>query len=283
MILKTDVFPINYFKSIWTPIQAFKNRHELKWWQLLIVTIFLNALLIIPVTLNYTKIDTFPLEDFYPNAVNMLTEELIQPLGKAEYENGVMSLDDAFIVENQYGIVAGGLEPETQEKITEEPHALIFEPNQFILIEEGVPLSTVLYTRDFTLENVQSSQEIRKELSRQWFNQNRVLIVLIFSSMIAAFLFVMTFLIVAGAAFLMYLTKKTDFTSITTYKESVNLILNLLSLPTIVALIFSLFYFDIIIMVSIQYMGLVLLMLLTFYQTQFNDRILLEKEIGKKT
>lgn len=283
MILKTDIFPINYFKSIWTPVQAFKNRHELKWWQLLIVTIFLNALLIIPVTINYAKIDTFPLEDFYPNAVEMIDEELIQPLGEANYSSGVMTLEESFLIENEHGIVAGGLEAEEQETIMEEANVLIFEPNQFILIEEGVPLSTVLYTRDFTLENIQSIQEIREELGRQWFNQNRVLIVLIFSLMIAAFLFVMTFLIVAGAAFLMYLTKKTDFTSITTYKESVNFILNLLSLPTIVALIISLFYFDIILMLSIQYMGLVLLLLLTFYQTQFNDQVLLEKEIEKKT
>ena len=280
--MKTDVFPINYFKHIWTPVQAFKNRHELKWWQLLIVTIFLNALLIIPVTINYAQIDTFPLEDFYPNAVQMIDEELIEPLNRADYENGVMTLDTPFVIENEYGIVAGGLEGNQQETIMEEPNVLIFEQNQFILIEEGTPLSTVLYTRDFTLENVQSTQEIREEVGRQWFNQNRVIIVLIFSLMIAAFLFVMTFLIVAGSAFIMYLTKKTDFTSITTYKESVNLILNLLSLPTFVALIFSLFYFDIILMVSLQYMGLVLLLLLTFYQTQFNDQVLQKKEIEKR-
>lgn len=280
--MKTDVFPINYFKSIWTPIQAFKNRHELKWWQLLIVTIFLNALLTIPVTVNYARVDTFPLEDFYPNTVQMVDEEAVDALQNAEYSNGEMFIESPFIVENAEGIIAGGLESERREEIMERENALIFEQNQFILIEEDAPLSTVLYTRDFSFAGVEIKEDVVDELSRQWFNQNRILIVLFFSLMISAFLFMMTFLIIAGSAFFMYLTKKTDFTSITTYKESVNLILNLISLPTIIGMLFSLFYFDIILMVTIQYIGLVIMLFIVFYKTRFNDEVLFQKEIDKR-
>ncbi len=280
--MKTDLFPINYFQSIWTPVQAFKNRQELKWWQLILVTIFLNALLTIPVAMNYTRIDTFPLEDFYPNTVQRIDEETVDVLSQAEYLHGEMLIAFPFIIENEQGVVAGGLNEKEQEEILAQENALIFEQHQMILAEEGAPLATVLYTKDFSFEKARSVQDVREEISRQWFQQNRVLIVLVFSLLISAFLFTMTVLIVAGSAFIMYLTRKTDFTSITAYRESVNLILNLLSLPTILAAGFSLFYFDVILMVSLQYLGLVVMMLIAFYQTQFNDKKLHQKEMEKK-
>lgn len=280
--MKTDVFPINYFKSIWTPIQAFTHRHDLKWWQLILATIFLNALITIPVTLNYARVNIFPLEDFYPLTVQMIDQETVAALKEAEYTAGEMVIETPFLIENEYGVVAGGLTREQQEAVMEQENALIFEQNQLLLIEEGAPLSTVLYTRDFSFEGADSVQEVREEVSRQWSKQNRVLIVLFFSLMISAFLFLMNFLMIAGSAFILYLTKKTDFTSITTYKESVNFVLNLLSLPTLLALVFSLFSFDIILMITLQYLGLVIMLLVAFYQTQFNDEVLFQKEIEKK-
>lgn len=216
--------------------------------------------------------DSFPLEDVYPNTVEKIDNQVINELNDVTFENGEMFFTTPFIIENEHGIVAGGLDSDQKEELMTEEDVLIFEQNQFLINEEGAPDATVLYTKDFNLDGLEQTDEVKEELSRQWFSQNKVLIVLIFSLMISAFLFMMTLLIAAGASLLLYFTKSTDITSITTYKESMNLILNLLSLPTIVAMIIGLFYFDITVLVTIQYLGLVIMLFVIYAKTQFNDR-----------
>lgn len=83
--LKIDIFPINYFKSVGTPTRAFKNRHKLNWFQLIIVLFFLNGLMTIPVTLNYTKLNFIPLEEFYPNAIQIIDEKSTQVIQESKY------------------------------------------------------------------------------------------------------------------------------------------------------------------------------------------------------
>lgn len=269
--MKTDIFPINYFKSVWTPIQAFKNRHRLNWFQLILILVFLNGLLTIPVTLNYTSLDFMPLEEFYPNAVKIIDEEAVEAIQANMFDNGQMFIETPFFVENEYGVVAGHAEVSANEEWKDVESYLYFEENQFLINEEGSPLTSVLYTKDFRLDNLDSVEEIRHELSRQWFNQNRILIVLFFSLMISAFMFIMTLFVVLGSALLLYLTKKSTVTSITTYKESVNLVLNSLTLPTIVSMITGILYFDVTIMVTVQSVGLIVMLFIIYYKTYFND------------
>ena len=65
--------------------------------------------------------------------------------------------------------------------------------------------------------------------------------------------------------------------SITTYKETVNLVINLLSLPTILATLFGLIHFDIVLMVTIQTLGLLIMLVVVYAKTQFNDKKLESK------
>lgn len=273
--MKTDIFPINYFKSIWSPIQAFKNRHQLNWFHLVIVLLFLNGLMTIPVTMNYTQIDAVSLESFYPNAIKIIDEQMLSELKELDYQNGEMLFNEPFITRNKYGITAGGLSLEAKEDLLKEDHYILFEQNQLTIKENNMIEATILYTKDFSLKGLTQAEEVINEVSRQWFSQNQIFIVLIFSFMVSIFLFIMVLLITFGSALFLYLTKKSSITSIKTYKESVNLILNLLTLPTFVAMFLSLIHFDITLMLSIQTLGLVLMLLFVFYKTKLNDNNIL--------
>jgi hypothetical protein len=81
---------------------------------------------------------------------------------------------------------------------------------------------------------------IQESLSQQWLDQNRVLVVLIFSSVISLIFLAMNLFLVGIAALMLYMTKGSPVTSIETYKESINLILNALSLPTFLAMAYGL-------------------------------------------
>lgn len=59
--------------------------------------------------------------------------------------------------------------------------------------------------------------------------------------------------------------------SIITYRESVNLVLNLIAIPTILAMIFGFFRFNLITMFGIQVIALIAMLVYLFKQTQFID------------
>lgn len=282
MYLKTDLFPVNYFKSIWSPITAFKNRHELNWLPIILVVIFLNALMLIPVTLNYVSIGSMPLGEYYPNALELVNQEVAEELSQFEYENGEMLITNPFIIELEEGIVAGGLSEEDWEPYSETDTFLLFEENQFLVRDDEVATTSVLYTSDFSLEDLIDPEEIKNELNRQWDSQNNILMVLIFSLMIGFFLLVMSLFLIFGSAFILYLTRTGNLTSINTFKEAVNMMVNLLSLPTLIAMVFGLIYFDIYLMVAVQTIGLLLMLVVLYYKTQFNDQKLAEKEENKR-
>lgn len=271
MNLKTNVFPLNYVKSIWAPLIAFKNRFKLNWLMIIVVILFLNALMVIPVTLNYAEMDSFPLEEYYPTAGALIDDEVVDELQKVDVSEGEMTIPEAFHIENEHGEVVGGLSIDELETQVSSPNFIAFQENQLVIAEEGLPTATVLYTRDVSFGEMETQDQVVAEITRQWFNQNRVLIVLIFSFLISTVLLFMLLFLVFGSAFLLYLTKKGHLTTITTYKESVNLILNSIGIPTFVSMLFGIFYFDLYIMVTIQTIGLVIYLIWIWYKVQFND------------
>lgn len=269
--MKTDIFPINYFNSVLTPIKAFVNRHKLSWPNMIVVLIFLNALMTIPITINFAQMDSFPLGDLYPNVEKIVEEQPLDVFNEADYADGEMIIQEPFVFDNAAGYIAGGVGDEKEALMEEAEHLILFEQNQFVLIEEGAPTTTVPYTEDFSLAGTASSEEVMEELGRQWFVQNQVFFVAFFTFLLSVLIFVMMLFLVFGSAVFLFLTKNSPITSITTYKESVNLILNLLTLPTVASLILGLVYFDIVWMTMLQMVGLIGMLLYVYYKTQFND------------
>lgn len=131
--MKTEVFPINYIKSIWTPIKTFTNRFKLSWPNMVVVLIFLNALMTIPVTINFAQMETFPIEELYPNAANILENEELEELNKTTDENGEMQISTPFISENEYGIVASGVSPEGDNRLANEKTLYYLQQTNLVL------------------------------------------------------------------------------------------------------------------------------------------------------
>ena len=270
--MKSDVFPLNYFKSIWSPKQIFKNRHQLNWFQIFVVLLFVNSLLMIPVALNYVKMDTFPVEDTLPGSFGLIDEAVVLKLQAGNYENGTLKLPESFVLSTENGMVSGLLtESETDEALSAD-NALLFQETEFVIKEGDQSLETIPYTKDFNLSKVTTVAELKEALSRQWFIKNKAYTVATLMSLVFSITLVSTLFLTFGSAIFLYLTKKSKFSSINSYKESVNLLTNCIGLPSFVALLLGLIQFDIIIMLMIQSVGLVMMLLIVFYQTRFNDK-----------
>ena len=284
--MKTDVFPLTYFKNIWTPRMIFKKRHELNWFQLILVLFFLTSILMVPVSLNFLKMETYPIEESYPETLALIDESVVAAFQAAISEDGALVTDPGSQVVKEKGVMSITNSDSVIKENLKAENALIFSDNDLYLKNKGVPVSNVRYTKDFNPSQLNSVKDMKEAVSRQWFFQNRVYVIGSLLLLVFSILFVSTILIVLGSAVFLYLTKKNSFSSIKTYKESVNLILNALGIPTLLALISSFIQFDIVVMLTIQSIGLALMILMVFYTTRFNDKVPVRNNIkvagGKK-
>lgn len=268
--MKTDIFPLNYFKSIWTPKKTFKGRHQLKGFQIILIMLFLNGLMMIPVSLTYANMDSYPIEGNFPNAFGLIDEKAVAELEKTEFSNGQASFDSSFYLEKEQGVIGGNLSEAEMQEAMESRNAILFSNDLFMIIEEGTA-SEVHYTKDFNLGAAGDTTAMKDALSQQWFIQNQGFLVSSLIFLVFCLILVSIIFIVSGSSLFMYLTKKSNYSSIKTIKESFNFIVNALGLPTVVAAIVGLLHFDVVVMLTIQSFGLIFMLLAVFYQTRFND------------
>lgn len=266
--MRTDSFPLNYFANIYTPRKAFKSRLAIGWPTIILVIIFLNALITIPVSLHFAQTDTINVEQFYPDSFGMIDQETIEHIATIPIIDGEMAIEETVVQDKSGGVVIfdNGSQPLVEDQDT----VITFGENGFKIQENAQPELNVGYTSNFDLAGA-SVSEVKAELNRQWRINNRVYIVGAMTFLISFMTLSMLIVLVLGSAVFLYLTKKSHLTSITTYKESVALILYGLGLPTILALLYGLIQFDIIWMMTIQTMGLVLMLVFMYFKTQFND------------
>jgi maltodextrin utilization protein YvdJ len=269
--MKKVGFPINYFMSIWHPVPAFKNRKLFSWPKLILIMVFLNALLTIPVTLSYARNDSITIRDFYPRTFQLVDQEVVQQLSQYEVENGILTIEDPVVQRSENGVVAFGEEDDFQDELQGQQTILIFEEERFVIEEIDQPRVEVNYTVDF-VESPNTPEELQEQMDTQWRVQNQVYIVATFTAMVSFMMFVMLITLVFGSAVFLYLTKKGHLTSITTYKESIGVILNCMGASTILGMLYGLIHFNVVWMMTIQMIGLFIMIVLIYFKTQFRDK-----------
>ncbi|MCU9612460.1 DUF1189 family protein [Caldibacillus lycopersici] len=267
--MKTDIFPINFFKSFWLPKNVLKGRKDLNWFQIFIAVLFLNGLLMIPVSLHFSKMDAFPIEGSFPNAFELVDDSVWSQMENASFQNGQMELTEGFYMEKPNGVVGGNLTETEVEEALKADNAILFLQEEMVIKEGDKATSNIRYTKDFSVENVSNVEEFKQAISEQWFYQNQTYVVgsmifVVFILLLVNFLF-----IVLGSAFFVYLTRKSS--SIKTFKESINLVLNAAGLSTVISMIVGLISFDIITIILIQSFGLIFMLLAIFLSSRFQD------------
>ena len=107
---------------------------------------------------------------------------------------------------------------------------------------------------------------------------NRMFIVATYSFMVSGMLLLMNVLLILGTAFFMYLAGKYSEMEIDSFKESVNMILNAMGLPVFASLVLGLFLPEITTMMSVQSMGLVVMIVLLYFKTRFSEAYIQSQE-----
>lgn len=269
--MQNKSFPINYFNSVLTPVKNFIGRKQLSWPKLLFVILFLNGIMMIPIVMNFTQTEAIQLKSTFPSIYDLIDEDVVDSLNQTTSEKGQVTFTEPFILEKEAGIVLGGVDEQEIEEALEMTNALVFAEDRFYLKEGDLPVSEITYTADVQLNGWQTVDDLQAEINRQWFQYNRVFIVATYSFMITGMLLMMNLLLVFGAAFFIRLAGRSAMIEINTYKESVNLILNAMGIPVLLAFLLGLVMPDISMIMSVQTFGLVVMLVLIYFRTQFSE------------
>lgn len=278
--MEAKKFPINYLSSTLSPVRAFLGQSQLKWPAIIVIILFLNAMMMIPLTLSFSQME-WNLEATFPSVYSMIDEEVVKELQQSRMEKGILSFQEPFSLEKPAGVVAGGIPDSEGERALENRNALLFNGNEMIIKEEGAPLSVTAYTNDVNWASLQNPEEVKRAIENQWFRFNRVYLVASYSFMISFMLLVMNLFLIFGAGFFVYMAKRSSFEENSSYKESVNLIVNAMGVPVLLAVLFGLANPDITILMTIQTLGLVLMIVAIYFQTHFSKRYLKNKQQEK--
>lgn len=260
-------FPLNYFASIVTPRQVFRGRKALTKIQLAVIFIFITALSLIPVTVNMARSTHFNLSEIMPEMFKQVDHETLVAIQEAPFTDGRLNSQDMRLI-NKQGTVGFNL---SEAELAKHQTAISFNETSMWLKDSSGYEFKVAYTKEFSPANYASIAELKQGISSQWLTQNKAFVALTMMLMSGSLIMVSHLILILGGAFFVWLTRKNHLSSIETYQESLNLILNGLGLSTLVGMIVGIISFDMTLVLSIQSFGLVLMLLGVFVRTRFND------------
>ena len=267
-----QTFPLNYFSALRTPTQVFAGRKLLSWPKFFLIFVFLVSLMVMPVTLFYAnQIQAIPLEQFL-SVHSLIDEQGTQKFSELELsETGLQSSQQTIAVTHE--ILVGVSLSEKQQ--SDHGTFIDFEKEQWVIQQKdksGIRRYTMNYSPSFQPDSVRTPEDFQRFLEREFYASNRPTIILSYSLSLGLVLFVMTSLILFGASFFLWMTRKSQLSSIHTFKESANLMLNVMGIGSMAAAVVGFIHFDFILMLSVQTTITVLLLLWVFVKTRFKDK-----------
>ena len=268
-------FPLNYFQTIISPIRSFTNRKYLSVLQQIIVIIFLQALLMMPLSLQLAQVNEVDSTIYFPTVIETIDQEMVTGLQDAYESNEatvIRESDDVYI--SYLGSSDLDLETVTQPLVFSlgEDYIYIREPDS-ITFEQSIDSNRLIQQ-----ENVDT---FISELSRQFTSANRLSIYLTGVINITALVLLNVLGLILGTSFILSFMKKLDQFDIHGFKDAFQVVLNTMGLPTLIAALIGFISSDTALVFTLQGLGFVLMLMISYWKTHFNDAYAERQRIKK--
>lgn len=266
--MKKVAFPVRYFRSAFTPRAMFLGRKALKWWQMVIVFIFLSALSLIPVSLFYAQ-QRFNYDAFMPNANRLLARpELKQAARQFTFKAGQLQVSGQQVIyQRKHAVIGVNL---TARQLKQVDHALNLKKTGFVL-QERQTVFPARYAKD---TGINPQTQITAFLKTSWFRSNRGALMVLMVTTVGLIVLGANLLLILGAAFILSLMRRNSQTSIHSFKEALNMTLNASLYGAILAAIVGCIRFDFSLMSTLFSAALVINILLIYWRTRFSDQFI---------
>ena len=263
-------YPISYFASLFPIKESFYWRKILNWIQIVFTSIFLISLNLAPIAIQTASRPSQNLDTFIDGVYHPLTEEAVQDLyAHMELSEGKLSYsgEQADRQSDQGRLLLGH---QDQVQVGQEL-TLYFDQDSLKIYKKEKLLADISY-QGMQKDDFVNKGSLKEVLNRNWYQQNRMVISL---GLVMGAGLMLTFnflLLIVGASFFLYLTRKSRLFSFRTAKECVNFVLNCLGLPSILACLVGLIGQPLPNMLLVQNILFVLILVLIFYQTHYRDK-----------
>ena len=240
--MSTKAFPLNYFAAMAGPVSAFKERQPLKLRQTLAVILLIISVMILPIAVKIGQLKIVSLDQFASQSMALLDDQVAEQLSHyATGPNGqlVMPSQDISLRDDDQGRVLLLAQDDSQqlEASLAGKAGVAFTPERFVVTAAGNRFLSQPYDPEADFRPATSADSLNRLLSGQWFQNNRLAIILtifINSWLLLAVSFLIMLFGVAG--FLSFM-KFTDIFSIKSYGQAFRVCLNCFGWPTLVAVL----------------------------------------------
>ena len=276
-----EIFPLNYLKNSFSPILSFTKRQYLKVWQMIILLFVLTGCLLMPMSFSLGRINQVSLNDFVPEAMSIISPEFVTNIQQLNSTADGLEIPTDRIILDEGSTMLAIIEDEAAAlEAIENKTGVILTPTSFLIKEVERPLIQQTYLTNSSLTSVESPEGLINELSRQWFESNRLAIVLTNFINVWVLMFLSSLLILLGSSLFLSFMRLSSLYSIESYREALHVCLHAFLLPTLLAMLLGFFTQDPIMMLTLQGIAFVLVLLWIYWKTHFQDQYV-EKQAVK--
>lgn len=225
-----------------------------------------------PITLRTAKLNMISLDVFVPKILDIITEETVLPLRQATVQENTLK-GESF----QQDYVAGW-QVEQEKYLEKVEKGIYFDDIGFYIKVKDDVVFQVPYSQPILNKTLTDAQSVRDFISKQWFIANRSYAIGYILLSTAVLIATNVLLMTLGAAFFLWLTRKSTLFTIRTYKECLNMILNTLGIPTLLTTLALFMGIDIPLALQIHGFATVLIIVIVFYVTHYNDEYMKSKQ-----
>ena len=154
-----------YFNSIWGFRKPLSHRFGLNWFQLIFTSIFLISLSMVPIAIQNSSQDTYPLETFIDDVYSPLTDDVVQDLAaNTQINDGKLSYTGS--TPHQASVQIG----DASSSNFPEELLLNFKPEQLVISKQGKELTSIRY-HAITTDSFQSKESLTQDISKTGINR----------------------------------------------------------------------------------------------------------------
>lgn len=267
-------FPLSYFENIYLPKKIFAFRKELSWWKIIFIFIFLNALVLIPSTIDYATLENYDYELFVKDGLKSIDQDTIYAVKEGKLVRNQYVGEPVTVEKDNHFVAVLPDEKSEEDYLMSKKDGLVVTKERWILhYKTGENIMMSIKGDGILLSQYNTVDKLKTFINSQWFASNQFSVVVMLIMVSALIIYVGSILLIFVGGLLVSLTKKAKIFDIASYKESVSLLVNCYGLPTLLALLVSLKVDSPITIMNIQVFGTILMMTLVFYKTHFQDEI----------
>lgn len=270
--MTNDRFPISYTTIIFSPKMIFARRSAFLWWQNVILVIFLNALVLMPITLHYASLNSYPLEHIVSNGLDSLTEKTYHALTQGTIWHDRYD-GKTVLIEDTAAVVAVLPTPDMLEKLKEDQRSqlILTETSWTLSFPDGQRLTAKVRGSKERLARLTSLEAVKAFVNQQWYNSNRAAVLAFLLLVASSVVYLGAGLVIGIGSLSLLLTRSAKLFSLKSYSECLGLLVNCFGLPTLLAVLIGFWGHNPIVVMNSQVFGTLLMLVLVFYKTQFRD------------